>query len=115
MKYICLERKNLMKKLAAVFVIATLLLNALAPTLAYAATYLQGTEVSADTLIEDAYVAVTYYDSKNKQQLEKGWIDAIGETSFTIRNGLMGEKDDCLRQSLVTGYERRSNHDRANE
>ena len=81
-----------MKKLAAVFVIATLLLNALAPTLAYAATYLQGTEVSADTLIQDAYVAVTYYDSKNKQQLEKGWIDAIGETSFTIRNGLWGKK-----------------------
>ena len=104
-----------MKKLAAVFVIATLLLNALAPTLAYAATYLQGTEVSADTLIQDAYVAVTYYDSKNKQQLEKGWIDAIGETSFTIRNGLMGKKDDCLRQSLVTNSERRSNHDRANE
>ena len=81
-----------MKKLAAVFVVATFLLNAIAPALAYAATYLQGAEVSADTLIQDAYVAVTYYDSKNKQKLEKGWIDAIDETSFTIRNGLWGKK-----------------------
>ena len=81
-----------MKKLAAVFVVATLLLNALAPTLAHAATYLQGAEVNADTLIQDAYVAVTYYDSNNKQILDKGWIDAIDETSFTIRNGLWGKK-----------------------
>ena len=81
-----------MKKIAAVFVIAILLLNAMAPTLAYAATYLQGTQVNADTLIQDAYVAVTYYDSKNKQILDKGWIDAIDETSFTIRNGLWGKK-----------------------
>ncbi len=81
-----------MKKLAAVFVTATLLLNAMAPILAYAATYLQGAEVNADTLIQDAYVAVTYYDSKNKQTLEKGWIDAIDETSFTIRSGLWGKK-----------------------
>ena len=81
-----------MKKLAAVFVTATLLLNAMAPTLAYAATYLQGTEVNTNTLIQDAYVAVTYYDSKNKQTLDKGWIDAIDETSFTIRNGLWGKK-----------------------
>ena len=82
-----------MKKLAAVFVVATILLNAMAPTLAYAATYLQGTEVSADTLIQDAYVAVTYYDSKNKQKSEKGWIDAIDETTFRIRSGaLFGKK-----------------------
>ena len=81
-----------MKKIAAVFVVVTLLLNAMAPVLSYAATYLQGAEVSADTLIQDAYVAVTYYDSKNKQKLEKGWIDAIDETSFTIRNGLWGKK-----------------------
>ncbi len=81
-----------MKKLAAVFVIATILLNAMAPTLAYAATYLQGAEVNANTLIQDAYVAVTYYDSKNKQTLDKGWIDAIDEISFTIRNGLWGKK-----------------------
>lgn len=81
-----------MKKLVAFFVVATFLLNAMAPALAYAATYLQGAEVNADTLIQDAYVAVTYYDSKNKQKLEKGWIDAIDETSFTIRNGLWGKK-----------------------
>ena len=81
-----------MKKLAAVFVTATLLLNAMVPTLAYAATYLQGAEVNAGILIQDAYVAVTYYDSKNKQTLAKGWIDAIDETSFTIRNGFWGKK-----------------------
>ena len=81
-----------MNKIAAVFVTATLLLNAMAPTLAYAAIYLQGAEVHADTLIQDAYVAVTYYDSKNKQKLDKGWIDAIDETSFTIRSGLWGKK-----------------------
>ena len=75
-----------MKKLAAVFVTTTLLLNAMAPTLAYAATYLQGKEVNANTLIQDAYVVVTYYDSKNKQKLAKGWIDAIGETTFQIRS-----------------------------
>ena len=44
------------------------------------------------TLIQDAYVVVTYYDSKNKQKLAKGWIDAIDETSFTIRNGFWGKK-----------------------
>ena len=79
-------------KLAAVFVIATLLFNAMAPTLAYAATYLQGAKVNANMLIQDAYVAVTYYDSNNKQILDKGWIDAIDKTSFTIRNGLWGKK-----------------------
>lgn len=82
-----------MKKLTAVFVIANLLLNAMAPTLAYAAIYLQGAEVNAKTLIQDAYVAVTYYDSNNKQILDKGWIDAIDETSFRIRSGaLFGKK-----------------------
>ena len=81
-----------MKKLAAVFVTATLLLNAMVPTLAYAATYLKGTEVNTNTLIQDAYVAVTYYDSNNKRILDKGWIDAIDETSFTIRSGLWGKK-----------------------
>ena len=59
----------------------------MAPTLAYAATYLQGAEINANTLVRDAYVQVTYYDSKGEQKLEKGWIDAIGETSFTIRGG----------------------------
>ena len=87
-----IEKEKRMKKLAAVFVTATFLLNAMAPTLTHAATYLQGKGVNAETLIQDAYVAVTYYDSKNKQKLEKGWIDAIGETSFTIRSGLWGKK-----------------------
>ena len=83
-----------MKKLAAVFVTAILLFNAMAPTLAYAATYLQGKEViNADTLIQDAYVVVTYYDSNGKQKLEKGWIDAIDETTFQIRfRALFGKK-----------------------
>ena len=82
-----------MNKIAAVFITATLLLNAMAPTLAYAATYLQGAEVNANTLIQDAYVVVTYYDNKNKQKSEKGWIDAIDETTFRIRSGaLFGKK-----------------------
>ena len=75
----------------AILVTTALLLNAVMPTLAHAATYLQAAEVNADTLVRDAYVAVTYYDSKGKQKLEKGWIDAVGETSFTIRSG--GVKD----------------------
>ena len=82
-----------MRKLAAVFVTAILLLNTMAPTLAYAATYLRGAEVNADTLIQDAYVVVTYYDSENKQKLDKGWIDAIDETTFQIRSrALFGKR-----------------------
>ena len=50
-----------MKKLTSVCVTATLHLNAMVPTLAHAAIYLQGAEINADTLIRDAYVAVTYY------------------------------------------------------
>ncbi len=65
----------------------------MAPTLAYAATYLEGTKVNANTLKQDAYVAVTYYDSKNKQTLYKGWIDAVDETTFQIRSrALFGKK-----------------------
>lgn len=88
-------------KLAAVFVTAALLLNAMAPTLAYAATYLQGAEINANTLIQDAYVVVTYYDSKNKQQWEKGWIDAIDETTFQIRfRALFGKKTIAYNKVL---------------
>ncbi len=77
----------------SIVMVAAILFNAMAPTLAYAATYLQGTEVNANTLIQDAYVVVTYYDSKNKQKSEKGWIDAIDETTFRIRSGaLFGKK-----------------------
>ena len=43
-----------MKKLTVVFVITNLLLNAMAPTLAHAATYLQGTEVNANSPIATA-------------------------------------------------------------
>ena len=76
-----------MKKLAVIFVIAAFLLNAMAPTLAYAAIYLQGAEVNANTLVQDAYVQVTYRDNNDQEKLAKGWIDTIGETSFTVREG----------------------------
>ena len=81
-----------MKPFTAVFVTATLLLNAMVPTLAHAVTYLQGSQVNANTLIQDAYVQVTYLDNKNKQKVVKGWIDAIGETTFTIRSGGLKSK-----------------------
>ncbi len=76
-----------MKKLAVIFVTAAFLINAMAPTLAYAATYLQGTEVNANTLIRDAYVQVTYRDHNGQEKTERGWIDVVGDTSFTIRSG----------------------------
>ena len=76
-----------MKKLAVIFVTAAFLINAMAPTLAHAATYLQGTEVNANTLIRDAYVQVTYRDHNGQEKTERGWIDAVGDTSFTIRSG----------------------------
>ena len=93
-----------MKKLTVTFVIVTILLNAMGPSLAYAATYLQGTEVNANTLIRDAYVAVTYYDSKGKQKLEKGWIDAIGKTSFTIRSGGIKDKKTITYDKVVSVF-----------
>ncbi|MCY3872350.1 MAG: hypothetical protein OXG87_22630 [Gemmatimonadetes bacterium] len=93
-----------MKKLTVTFVIVTILLNAIAPTLAHAATYLQGTEVNANTLVQDAYVAVTYYDSNGKQKLEKGWIDAIGETSFTIRSGGIKDKKTISYDKVVSVF-----------
>ena len=107
-----------MKKLAAVFVTATLLLNALVPTLTYAATYLQGAEVNANTLIQDAYVVVTYYDSKNKQKSEKGWIDAIDETTFRIRSGaLFGKKTIAYDKvlSVIMGEEATTRGKQINE
>ena len=60
-----------MKKLTVVFVITHLLLNAMAPTLAHVATYLQGTEVNADTLVQDAYVAVTYRGHNGQEKTER--------------------------------------------
>ena len=86
----------------AIFVTTTLLLNAMAPTLAHAATYLQGTEVNANTLVQDAYVAVTYYDSKDEQKLEKGWIDVVGETSFTIRSGGIKDKKTISYDKVIS-------------
>ncbi len=75
------------RRAIAIFVTTTLLLNVMAPALAPAATYLQGTEVNTNTLIRDEYVQVTYRDHNGQEKTEKGWIDAIGETSFTIREG----------------------------
>ena len=91
-----------MKKLTAFFVTATLLLNAVAPALAHAATYLQGTEVNASTLVQDAYVAVTYYDSKGKQKLAKGWIDAIDETTFQIRSRAIFGKETIAYDKVLS-------------
>ena len=107
-----------MKKIAAVFVTATLLLNAIAPTLAYAATYLQGTEINANTLIQDAYVVVTYYDSNNKQKSEKGWIDAIDETTFQIRfRALFGKQTIAYDKvlSVIMSEEATSRRKQINE
>ena len=74
-------------KSIAIFATAVLLFNAIAPTLAQAAKHLQGEQVNANALVRDAYIAVTYYDGNNRERTAKGWIDAIGETSFTIRSG----------------------------
>ena len=91
-----------MKKLTAFFVTTTLLLNAMAPTLADAATYLQGAEIYANALVQDAYVAVTYYDRDGEQRLEKGWIDAVGEASFTIRAGVLRGKRTIAYAKVVS-------------
>ena len=71
----------------AILVTTALLLNAMMPTLAHAATYLQGSEANANMLVQDAYVQVTYRDNNDQEKLAKGWIDTIGETTFTIREG----------------------------
>jgi len=76
-----------MKKLIAIFVTVALQFNTVMPTLALAATYLQGAEVNANTLVRDAYVQVTYRNHNGEEKTERGWIDAVGETSFTIRSG----------------------------
>ena len=60
---------RIFRSLSIVMVVA-IRLNAMAPTLAHAATYLQGTEVNTNTLIRDAYVAVTYYDSKGDDVIQ---------------------------------------------
>ena len=42
----------------AILVTTALLINAMMPTLAHAAIYLQGIEVNANTLVQDAYMEV---------------------------------------------------------
>ena len=89
-------------KAIAIFVTVAFLLNTIAPTLAHAATYLQGAEVNADTLVRDAYVQVIYRDRNDEQKLAKGWIDAIGETSFTIREGGFRDKKTIAYDKVVS-------------
>ena len=79
-------------KSIAIFVTATLVLNAMAPALAHAAKHLQGDQVNANALVRDAYIAVTYRDGNDRERTARGWIDAIGETSFTIRSGGLKSK-----------------------
>ncbi|MCY3868956.1 MAG: hypothetical protein OXG87_05315 [Gemmatimonadetes bacterium] len=86
----------------AILVTTAILLNAMMPTLAHAATYLQGTEVNASTLVQDAYVAVTYYDSKGKQKLAKGWIDAIDEPTFQIRSRAIFGKETIAYDKVLS-------------
>ena len=85
-----------------IFVTIIFLPNAMAPTLVYAATYLQGAQVNANTLVRDAYVAVTYRDSNGEQKLEKGWIDAIDETTFTIRSGGLKSKKTIAYDKVLS-------------
>lgn len=89
------------RSLSIVMVVA-ILINAMAPALAYAATYLQGAEVNANTLVRDAYVVVTYYDSKGKQKSEKGWIDAIDETTFKIRSRAIFGKETIAYDKVLS-------------
>ena len=89
------------RSLSIVMVVA-ILLNAIAPSLAHAAIYLRGKEVNADTLIQDAYVAVTYYDSNGKQELEKGWIYAIDENTFEIRSRAIFGKETIAYDKVLS-------------
>ena len=67
----------------SIVMVAAILFNAMAPTLAYAATYLQGAEVNADTLGSRCLCCKSLITiAMNKQKSEKGWIDAIAETTF---------------------------------
>ena len=100
---VCPPQHNVIKAIA-ILATTALLFNVIAPTLAYAATYLQGAEVNANTLIRDAYVAVTYYDSKGKQKLEKGWIDSVGEISFTIRGGDIKDKKTIAYDKVLSVF-----------
>ena len=91
-----------MKKLTVIFVSAALLINAMAPSLAYAATYLQGAEANANTLIRDAYVQVIYRDSNGQEKMEKGWIDAIDENTFKIRGRALFGKETIAYDKVLS-------------
>ena len=91
-----------MQKLIATFVTAALLINAIAPSLAYAATYLQGAEANANTLIRDAYVQVIYRDSNGQEKMEKGWIDAIDENTFKIRGRALFGKETIAYDKVLS-------------
>ena len=84
-----MNAKRVTKSIALIATV-TLLLNAIAPTLAQAAKHLQGDQVNANALIQNAYAIVTYYEN-NKLKRERGRIKAIGDTSFTIQNSLLGK------------------------
>ena len=79
-------------KSIAIFATVALLINAMAPTLAQAAKHLQADQVNATALVRDAYIAITYRDSNDRERSARGWIDAIGETSFTLRSGGLKSK-----------------------
>ena len=80
----------------AILVTTALLLNAMMPTLAHAAIDLA--EINANTLVRDAYVQVIYRDHNGQKKTAKGWIDEVGETSFTNpRRRIQGQEDHCLR------------------
>ncbi len=89
-------------KIVTMVTVVAVLLNAVVPTLAHAAIYLQGAEVNANTLVQDAYVQVIYRDSNDQKKTEKGWIDAIGETSFTIREGGFRSKKTIAYDKVVS-------------
>ena len=86
----------------SIVMVAAILLNAMASTLAHAAKYLQDSEVNSNTLIRDAYVAVTYRDNKGKQKLAKGWIDAIDETTFEIRSRAIFGKETIAYDKVLS-------------
>ena len=79
-------------KYIAIFVTTALVLNAMAPALAQAARHLQGDQVNANALVQDTYIAITYRDGNDRERTARGWIDAIGETAFTIRSGGLKSK-----------------------
>ncbi len=70
-----------------VFITIALLINAIAPILVHAATLLQGARVNANTLVRDTYVQVTYSDHSGEQEVVKGWVGAIEDSTFTIGSG----------------------------